>query len=234
MDAADIDQLARRCAAAGFDLIHPFALSAFNDQVAVPERLPDFGRASCLAVVVGNTRRLWPLFLEALRCAPEKRQARHPLDDYAVETITGAAASTGLTHAIFWAHVVEPKAIPIQRIAAAAGLAVLAPSYLSVHPTYGPWFALRAVVVFDAEAPAASTPPATQPCATCVRPCLSAFQVAMQESNDTAPAPLDAASVANHWQRWVAVRDACPVGRTFRYSDDQIEYHYAKRREHLG
>ena len=28
------------------------------------------------------------------------------------------------------------------------------------------------------------------------------------------------------WRLWLAVRDACPVGREHRYGDDQIGYHY--------
>jgi len=27
---------------------------------------------------------------------------------------------------------------------------------------------------------------------------------------------------------WSAVRDRCPVGRAYRYSDEQIAYHYTK------
>lgn len=41
---------------------------------------------------------------------------------------------------------------------------------------------------------------------------------------------LDAALGAEDWRRWLAVRDACPVGRAHRYSDAQIAYHYTKDR----
>jgi hypothetical protein len=34
-------------------------------------------------------------------------------------------------------------------------------------------------------------------------------------------------TVAPQWRRWVAVRDACRLGRSYRYSDDQIVFHYA-------
>jgi hypothetical protein len=40
----------------------------------------------------------------------------------------------------------------------------------------------------------------------------------------------DAAAVERGWRAWVAVRDACPVGRASRYGDEQIRYHYAKDR----
>jgi hypothetical protein len=38
------------------------------------------------------------------------------------------------------------------------------------------------------------------------------------------------ASISEHAAAWIAVRDACPVGREGRYSDAQLEYHYTKAR----
>ena len=56
---------------------------------------------------------------------------------------------------IFWGHreadaVLGGACLELQRMAAAAGVSYWDPdSYLSLHPKYGPWFALRAVIVFD-------------------------------------------------------------------------------------
>lgn len=30
------------------------------------------------------------------------------------------------------------------------------------------------------------------------------------------------------WRPWLAVRDACPLGREHRYSEQQVAYHYTK------
>jgi methylmalonic aciduria homocystinuria type C protein len=35
------------------------------------------------------------------------------------------------------------------------------------------------------------------------------------------------------WRSWLAVRDACPVGRSARYAEEQIAYHYTKDPSHL-
>jgi hypothetical protein len=43
----------------------------------------------------------------------------------------------------------------------------------------------------------------------------------------------DAAAVERDWTSWVSVRDACPIGRDSRYSDEQIRYHYTKLRQLL-
>ena len=56
---------------------------------------------------------------------------------------------------IFWGHqerdgVIGGPSLELQRMASAAGVAYWdQSSCLSLHPKYGPWFALRAVVVFD-------------------------------------------------------------------------------------
>ena len=38
------------------------------------------------------------------------------------------------------------------------------------------------------------------------------------------------AELRERWRLWLAVRDACPVGRAHRYSDAQIRFHYAGER----
>jgi methylmalonic aciduria homocystinuria type C protein len=39
--------------------------------------------------------------------------------------------------------------------------------------------------------------------------------------------------VREQWRLWLAVRDACPVGREYRYSENQIRWHYAHDRSAL-
>ncbi|MGC4063984.1 MAG: hypothetical protein QM784_04975 [Polyangiaceae bacterium] len=67
------------------------------------------------------------------------------------------------------------------------------------------------------------------PCANCAAPCLLSFDAARRIS---AAAPTDK-RVTDHWTHWLDVRDACPVGREYRYTDAQIRYHYARDRSVL-
>jgi methylmalonic aciduria homocystinuria type C protein len=39
--------------------------------------------------------------------------------------------------------------------------------------------------------------------------------------------PRTTEELRDRWRLWLAVRDACPVGREHRYSDEQIRFHYA-------
>ena len=217
---------ASACARRGLDIAVPFPVGAFNAAAEAAERLPDLGREDALAMLVGNTRILWSVFRAALAEDPARREASHPLDEYVMQSVTEAASSTGVRHELRWAHAMHPRPIPIQRIAQQVGLAALSPSHLSVHREFGPWIALRAVVVFDVAGPALSARASSEPCGSCAnRPCVAALDKAL---GPIAPRSLDEIRIGADWDRWLAVRDACPVGTFHRYSDSQIAYHYTK------
>lgn len=233
MTAADWSAIATRLrqrgAAVGLDLVHPFPVGAYNAAVPGKFRIEDFGQPDRLAVVFGNTRALWRIFLAALQAEPELAQSEHPLERY-LEQRVGALlnAIAPRDHALYWAHHTKPRALPIQRLAELAGLATLAPSHLSIHPTHGPWFALRAVAVIDIPGPASPTAPSS-PCATCSKPCLPALERALALTG----AELGASGISRHADAWIAVRDACPLGTGSRYSEAQLRYHYTKDRSFL-
>src|SRR5262245_65502167 len=61
-----------RCAPAGLDLVQPFQVGWYNAVVDDAYRLPDFGRRAALGLLIGNTRALWPRFVDALRAEPTR------------------------------------------------------------------------------------------------------------------------------------------------------------------
>lgn len=213
-----------RCAHAGLDLVSPLQVRGYNEVVEAGFRLPDFGRARALAVLIGNTKAIWRPFLDALGSRPRLLDDDHPLDTYISQAIHDALQPLGDRWELRWAHRSAPRPVAMQRLAHVSGLAHLAPSHLSVHPVYGPWISLRAVVVVDIDGPSDLAPEPLNPCDNCVANCLARFDQAIaavgpSQTHDT---------VAEHWRRWLAVRDACPIGRAHRFSDDQIRYHYTK------
>lgn len=223
MTAALVDAIARACAAGGFDLCATAAAADYDVRVPDDLRLPSVGRPRALTVVIGNTRALWPVFRRALAADPGLAAADDPLDTYAARVIGAAVADAcvpaGVAHAIRYAPEPPPRRIAMQRLAEVAGLATLAPSHLAIHPVYGPWFALRAAIVLDLDGP----PPRPAPprACDCARGCQPALDRAL-----AAGAPVGAAELRERWRLWVAVRDACPVGRAHRYADIQLRYHY--------
>ena len=107
-------------------------------------------------------------------------------------------------------------ATPIDRPGRNAASTSAAPSNLSIHAVLGPWISLRAVIVADVEP--VDEPPPPLPCAACPRACVPAFERARDQTD---------------WRTWLAVRDACPIGREHRFQEDHLRYGYTKDRDIL-
>lgn len=186
-------------AAAGFDIAHTFDASI----VAREPGLGVLAGEARLGILIGNTRALWPPFTEAMR-DPELAAAPDPLDRYTERCI--GAAFPGAR--IYYGHRrYEGGFVPLQRIAVATGLGALAESHLVIHPIYGPWFALRAAVVQGGEPPIRR--PIPPPC-RCDASCATVLERAQR---------------SGAWRDWLAVRAQCSL-RSWRYTDDQIRFHY--------
>ncbi|MCE9575638.1 MAG: hypothetical protein K8W52_20980 [Deltaproteobacteria bacterium] len=214
-----ISELTQRCTEAGFDLIAPFAITAADPLLA------RFDRPRALGLVIGNTRALWPRFQGALRAEPALRADADPLDRYTERSLAAATAALAARTAIYVAHAPTTHGyVPIQALAVRAGLAALSPTGLCVHPVYGPWIALRAVIAVDADGPD-DVAPIALPC-DCTHRCAP-----LRAALDARAARF--APDEDGWQAWLAMRDACPVGRAHRYGDDQIAYHYTRDRSRL-
>jgi hypothetical protein len=183
-------------ATAGFDIQHAFDAHAAAHELAIGMLAGRERRG----ILVGNTRALWAPFVAS---GPT---GEHPLERYTERAIAGAFGEAR----IFYAHRRYDGAfLPFQKLAVRTGLAAQAPTGLVVHPIYGPWFALRAIVLVDGE-PVPRLPIA-KPC-TCEGRCEAA---------------LAAAQASRDWRAWLGVREACTVSE-WRYSDEQIRYHYTK------
>jgi methylmalonic aciduria homocystinuria type C protein len=219
-----ISRLSRALEAAGLDLAAPLDMAWYNQLVAGHPRLRPLaisGRESALAVLVGNTRALWPVFLGRLEADPALRGDPNPLDRYVEGVVAEAAQGLGVRYEAYFAHQGGTRLVSMLHAARAAGMARTGPAHLAVHPKHGPWFALRAVVVLDVPPGELRRCEAPDLCAGCPAPCVAALERAM------------ATDSATPWTAWLAVRDACPVGRASRYGDAQARYHYTKDRAWL-
>jgi methylmalonic aciduria homocystinuria type C protein len=220
-----VARLREACAASGFDLMMPLQIGWYNDGVEGSLRLDDLGSSTHLAVVVGNTRALWPVWRAALQRDPALSASENPLDEYTVLALGQAVAGLGVRASVRYAHETGSRRVAIQRAAHVAGLAHLTPTHLSVHPIYGPWIALRAVVSFAVPGPSGPAPVLAHPCGGCARGCLPAFERALAAPGAD---PSSESSLRANWTLWLAHRDACPIGREHRYSEAQIRYHYLR------
>lgn len=225
---AAIRTFVEACAHAGFDLAAPLGTDWCADDPSL--HLPCFGRESAYALVIGNTRALWPVFTKALHGDSALLEAENPLDMFTESRIAAAAMQVGVAWVVRWAHRPAPQFVPIQRIAERAGFAWVSPANLCIHPRFGPWIGLRAVVIFDMDPPEGLPSPAKDPCGACLHRCLPVFRDCQKALESGA---LGAAAGGEGWRAWLALRDACPLGREHRFDEAQIRYHYTKDRSIL-
>jgi cyanocobalamin reductase (cyanide-eliminating) / alkylcobalamin dealkylase len=204
-----------RLSEVGLDLFATTRLGLYNEAVDGPFRLP--GGAADTVAVVGNTAALWPHIDRYVMGSPN--QVEHPVDNYVEAVVRDAVAGLPEATEVRFSHEPPPRRIAIQRLAHLAGLAWLSPSHLCVHPEFGPWIALRAAIVLDTPYTGPETEPAP-PC-DCATHCLPMLESALELGE-----PANGDELAERWRAWLAVRDACPVGRRHRYPDEQIRYHY--------
>ena len=225
--------------AQGLDVVAPLNLRWYNEVAPETARVAPAAVGAgedALAVLVGNSRALWPAFTAAHDSDPAIGDAEHPVDTFVARAIrdaiadasNGACGRTASVVRVFDAHDTSPgKLVAIQRAAHVAGVAHLDEScHLSIHPTLGPWLAFRAVLVFDDVAgpdrgdvpPTPPNPLADDPIAR--RRVDDAFGAALAGYEDPD------GGRETQWRRWVAVRDAVRPGHPERYGEEQVRYHY--------
>jgi hypothetical protein len=226
---AVLDALRTRLREDGFDLIQPLQIGWYNALVVGGSQLEDFGSGGHLGIVIGNTRALWPKLLARLRADPELREVDHPVEAYTEEIIRRALSTLAVPASVRWSHERGQHPIAIQRLAHAAGLAYLSETHLSVHSEYGPWLALRAAVSLQVPAHELAQPVLAHPCGSCRAQCWPAFEKALAAASGAA----DRGAMQKNFRLWLAVRDACPAGRPYRYDEEQIRYHYLGDRKRL-
>ncbi|KAL2917207.1 hypothetical protein HK105_203272 [Polyrhizophydium stewartii] len=233
----------------GMTIVQPFCLGWYNAAVDIRfqldrprgdadgEATASDGRDSSrtLGILVGNTSAMWTPFLRFVRSQPAGWLAAHPdpLDAW-TQTVAMADAATAvrtqlhLPHhsvAVRYPFETGTRMVGFQACAHAAGLAFLHRGCgLCVHADFGPWFAMRAVVLVDIAGPAGPPPVLRDP----VPPSEGGRLAARVQDLIARPA-----STPYDWRPWLQLRDdlAAATGTTaHRYPDDMVEYHYSKNR----
>ncbi len=176
----------------------------------------------------------WPVF-DLWR--EENTGIAHPLDTWSKHIIRPIALSLS-GEAVFPS---DKPWRPFQQWAMAAEGLRPSPLGLLIHPDYGLWHGYRGAILFGAQAAMAletagvahGTRQRTlvNPCDTCTdRPCLSACPV-----DAFGPAGFDVSTCRDYLKMdkgqqgcmtsGCLARDACPLGRNYRYGVEQIRFH---------
>lgn len=234
----------------GFDICHSFHPQWYNDLVEKDGSnlaLMPNDDTVCGAVLIGNTRHLWPHFMEWHR---ENAMMEHPVDTYCKEVIGKIAERHAQQHNlrqdIFWSSTYSvEKLVCMQRVAKVSGFAYFDPNtFLTVHPTYGTWTSYRAVVVFyhttelpnrpiipqsPPQIPNLLTPDEEEQAKLAMTRALGASDTSrLCEQLHGKGDDLDKVCHA-----WIAMRDCVHTGKEYRFGDQQLMYHYTKDHECL-
>ncbi|MEM5491539.1 ferredoxin [Hoeflea sp. AS16] len=226
-------------AAAGIDVLdatlagHGLCLRGWvfpgGPDVAMPSGT---GTASAICLVGHAGGAFWPVF-EAWRIT--HRGIDDPLDTWSKSVITPIAETAG-GEAVFPS---DRPWQPFQQWAMAAEGLKPSPLGMLIHPDYGLWHGYRGAILFEKAAmarlvtgePSPGTSLAPHPCDTCSdKPCLSACPVeAFTPAGFAVPdcrSYLKGEAGRDGCMRsGCLARDACPVGRSYRYSAGQIRFH---------
>lgn len=204
---------------------------AFREEDRPPAG-PD-GRPAVSLLLVGNAGPAMWLHFEAW-CQRRGMLPESPLDRWSGEVI-GAVADRFGARAVF---AFQKPYLPFQQWAKRAEGLKASPLGMLIHPRYGLWHAWRGALLFDAEIPIQDFEKVIHPCRNCrEKPCLSACPVSAFSSSgfdaprcssylDSMPSSQsDSSCRPNGMAMGCHARDACPVGREWRYGDDQVRFH---------
>jgi hypothetical protein len=188
---------------------HPLAGEVGHDDVAT-------------VILIGNAgAAMWGAF------APHIDGTKNPLDRWTKQVIDPIAVRFG-AHA---AYPFGPDLWPFQRWALRAESVHASPLGILIHSEYGLWHSYRAALFFSQVLDLPQRPDRQSPCDTCAaKPCLSACPAGAFNGRS-----YDLPACANHLSSPEAdcgnvgchARNACPVGKEWRYPDAQIRFHMA-------
>lgn len=179
-----------------------------------------------MGILIGNTCRIWTPFIQYLKQSEDPLAVikSNPLDTYTEKSIHSMLTKNliGIQYKIYFAHQKNSEGkfvVAMQKLAHISGLAEFDPeSYLNIHPKYGPWIAMRAAVVVDKTFSAAQEN---------VEDLAQNVEILFERANSIqANKRKQYSKEMANWKYWLACRDAIPVGKEYRYSEEQILYHY--------
>lgn len=214
-------------AAAGLNLHHVFDLGDLPAEVLATLGLgeQEAGRFRQLILIGHLGRDFWQ--------ALQRRglHGAHPVDQFVGERVADWMATALPGHA--WRQVFPgPAPVGLQRLGALAGWHQASPFWVGVDAEWGSWFAYRAVLLADTGLPLTPRRSAGSPCDRCAdKPCISACPAGALASEQSGPWRLQACldyrkQPDSPCQDRCLARKACPVGEPYRYTDEQIAYHY--------
>ncbi len=158
-------------------------------------------------------------------------ESDHPVDGHAVRLVTQAIEQfLPQSHARLLFPITGQ--VPLQQLGKRAGWHSSSPMGVGINAKYGLWYAYRAVLISDADWPLQTQVDNHSPCSSCIaKACIASCPANVLSTTEAIKLTrcIDyrlkpASSCANT----CLARCACPEGKSFRYTDEQINYHYGR------
>jgi len=194
--------------------------------------LPDGGAPATLVLLGMVGQAGWRAFARS----PEAGLPSHPLDGWTRRIVSEIAREVG---AVPLFPFEGPPYWPFQRWALRAEPVAVSPLGILIHPEYGLWHAYRAALLLAERLDLPAPAPQPSPCESCAgRPCLTACPVGAFTGSEykveACAAHIAGPAGAVCMQEGCRARDACPVGRAYRYPLAQIRFHMQAFRRARG
>lgn len=183
-----------------------------------------FARTVVLLGNVGGS--IWRPFSDWRKSQPSGGGA-HPLDDWSRAVIQPVAAA--FSAAAYYPS--DKPWWPFQQWAVKAEGLQASPLGLLIHPEYGLWHGYRGALGFSARLVVPAAPANDFPCERCLeKPCINSCPV-----DAVHPVSFDvkacrsylssAAGQSSCMKEGCLARNACPVGKQYRYPGEQLAFH---------
>jgi epoxyqueuosine reductase QueG len=214
---------------AGINAAGVLAAQRYDDLVPPAWHSPELLPGARAAVVLGCGGRA---FGEAFGGSAEARAETHPVDRFTARVVERAATALGErgtpTRALFYWQRRDGRFADFVALGRACGLGGPGRLGVLIHPRYGPWISLRAVLLTTA--PLATTPRSADfaPCRECPAPCAAACPgAAVGADGFDAAACLRTTRTHSACAQRCAARRACVIGREHAYAPD-LERRYRR------
>lgn len=174
-------------------------------------------------IVIGHLgQKLWKNISVSLTTS------EHPIDDFSIASVQ----SLFETHYPAQSYeIIYPgdKVIGLQQLGSQLGWHYPSPFKVGINNEWGSWFAYRAVVLSDSHFAETKPLDSSSPCVDCQQQfCISACPAQALDNNEFEFTKcIDfRKQQASACRNQCLARLACPVGEQYRYTDEQVFYHY--------
>ena len=217
----------------GLDVCHEFNSSWYNDHVDenhLDSKLNKLDNNK-YSILIGNTKVLWDYFIKWIKQDQNRIDIDNPFDayvTYAIEETLKCLKDENTKYQLYWSYHVnkDEGLVSMARVSSCSGLCYLDDTtHLAIHPIFGTWVSFRCVIVTSLQYPDLDHKPISLPCPISndsLDKAKELFEEALSKSNQV-----------DNYLYWVKVRECVnsDIQQQYRFSNNQIEYHYCDDRK---